>query len=598
MDILLVSSREADLAYMEATNEIAMAMNCSDISDFMEDADSAKKSNGGIINAIRNLVEKIKAFFTNLFSGSDEMRAKANAVLKNKELAAKKVEVLDNAKIKKNYGEFKRRIENAKTVEEVDKIAAEYNNKKNGKKILAACAVTVGLGALAAKVLAPKYKEANAKDLDELYKDYEQSNDAYLAEEKKYDDKYKGLGAKSKKVQDLHKEAESKLQHYESIKNGTAPKSELAKRKMHILGTVVADEMNALKESASQKVNAIRTNISGKVQAHKDVKAGKKAGKEVEKEVKETGIITKKNGQVDVEATQKAAPDYGESAEDPELAFFGETDLYEESGSIKEKVSEIIEKIIKAIKDAYQAIKDKVDRAKLKKILNSELAKSEKMIKFKVNDKAIVKAVDAELKIRNKAVVAVKKVEQDFVRGKISYEDATAKVEDIYTATNADVADIYTKHMAGYVKLQANEYRMSQIRTYTLKLMDYQDNILARCQKNIEAEEARILKEVKELEKASPYNEAADPVDATKNTSAMLRFKRKLATVFGRIDKSTANKIASTIAIASCIAVFHNYDKHYRATHSNDSNKGSMFDPNGLPGPGNKPVIDAEFRPA
>ena len=46
MDILLVSSREADLAYMEATNEIAMAMNCSDISDFMEDADSAKKSNG------------------------------------------------------------------------------------------------------------------------------------------------------------------------------------------------------------------------------------------------------------------------------------------------------------------------------------------------------------------------------------------------------------------------------------------------------------------------------------------------------------------------------------------------------------------------
>ena len=287
-----------------------------------------------------------------------------------------------------------------------------------------------------------------------------------------------------------------------------------------------------------------------------------------------------------------------DSAEDPELAFFGETDLYEESGSIKEKVSEVIEKIIKAIKDAYQAIKDKVDRAKLKKILNSELAKSEKMIKFKVNDKAIVKAVDAELKIRNKAIVAVKKVEQDFVRGKISYEDATAKVEDIYTSTNADITDIYTKHMEGYAKLQANEYRMSQIRTYTLKLMDYQDNILARCQKNIEAEEARILKEVKELEKASPYNEAADPVDSTKNTSTMLRFKRKLATVFGRIDKSTANKIASTIAIASCIAVFHNYDKHYRATHSNNSNKGSMFDPNGLPGPGNKPVIDAEFRPA
>lgn len=595
MDILLVSSREADLAYMECTNEIEMAMNASDIEAFTEDGDGTKKSDG-IGAKIQNLIEKIKKFFTNLFSGNDGIRDKAKAALQDKELAAKKVEVLDNVKIKKTYADFKRKIENAKTVEEVDRLTAEYNRKKAAKKIAIGCAVTVGLGALAAKVLAPRYKEANERDLDELEKDWKATHKKYLAEESKYA-RYKNLGGQSKKVQDLARADLAKRKHIQDIKDGTAPKGELARRKMHILGIAIADEANLLKESASQKMNAIKSGIAGKVQHHKDVKAGKKAGKEVANEARAAGVITRKDGSVDVEATQAAAPNYMDSADDAELAFFGEMEPFEESA--KEKISEVIEKIIKAIKDAYQALKDKVDRAKLNKILNSELAKSEKVVKFKVKDKAIVKAVDAELKIRNKTVIAVKKVEQDFVRGKISYEEAMAKIDDIGDSCIADINDVYIKHTEASVKLDVNPYRMCQVRDYTLKLVKYQNDVMDRCQKSIEEEENRILKEVKDLEKATPYNEAADPVDATKNTSAMLRFKRKLATVFGRVDKATMNKIASTIAIASCLAVFHNYYKHQNDNAGNSSTpKPSTFDPNGLPGPGNKPVIDAAFRPA
>ena len=58
-------------------------------------------------------------------------------------------------------------------------------------------------------------------------------------------------------------------------------------------------------------------------------KAGKRAGKGVAQEATANGIITRSDGQVDVEATQNAAADYMDSADDADLAaFFGVSDLY------------------------------------------------------------------------------------------------------------------------------------------------------------------------------------------------------------------------------------------------------------------------------
>ena len=58
-------------------------------------------------------------------------------------------------------------------------------------------------------------------------------------------------------------------------------------------------------------------------------KAGNRAGKGVAQEATANDIITRSDGQVDVEATQNAAADYMDSADDADLAaFFGVSDIY------------------------------------------------------------------------------------------------------------------------------------------------------------------------------------------------------------------------------------------------------------------------------
>ena len=58
-------------------------------------------------------------------------------------------------------------------------------------------------------------------------------------------------------------------------------------------------------------------------------KAGNRAGKGVAQEANANCILTRRDGQVDVEATQKASGDYMDSADDADLAaFFGVSDMY------------------------------------------------------------------------------------------------------------------------------------------------------------------------------------------------------------------------------------------------------------------------------
>ena len=58
-------------------------------------------------------------------------------------------------------------------------------------------------------------------------------------------------------------------------------------------------------------------------------KAGNRAGKGVAQEATANDIITRSDGQVDVEATQNAAADYMDSADDADLAaFFCVSDIY------------------------------------------------------------------------------------------------------------------------------------------------------------------------------------------------------------------------------------------------------------------------------
>lgn len=355
MNNLLVSSREADIAYLESMNEIELFSDSNYIDFFYEDGDSSIGST--IVNKIRNLVEKIQKFFTDLFSKitSSSLKSKADAAMKNdKALAAKKVEVLDTKKIGIFSKKYKEKIKNAKSMEELNKIMADYNKKKKiGFGVGAA--VTVGLGVLCGKVLVPKYKEEQQKIIDNLNKEVGDTYEKYQTAikecqvatnkadelEGKYTKYHKLTNKQASELRSAKTDAkiakkimEKTGQAYDDSINsrdhhGNLSKKELAQERLRCMGMVVSDEMNAVKEALMSKADAIRSGLSRKVQAHKDAKAGKRAGKEVARAARANGIITRRDGQVDVEATQNAAADYTDSADDADLAaFFGVSDMY------------------------------------------------------------------------------------------------------------------------------------------------------------------------------------------------------------------------------------------------------------------------------
>ena len=303
MNNLLISSREADIAYLESMNAIELFSDSSYVDFFYEDGDSSIGST--IVNKIRNLVEKIQKFFTDLFSKitSSSLKSKADAAMKNdKALAAKKVEVLDTKKIGIFSKKYKEKIKNAKSMEELNKIMSDYNKKKKIGFGVGAT-VTVGLGVLCGKVLVPKYKEEQQKIIGNLNKEVEDAYEKYDASIKECQDatnKADELEGKYAKYHKLTSKQTSELRsaktdaeiakkimektgqaYNDSINardhHGNLSKKELTQERLRCIGMVISDEANAVKQSSLSKVNAIKSCLSGKVQAYKDAKAGKRA---------------------------------------------------------------------------------------------------------------------------------------------------------------------------------------------------------------------------------------------------------------------------------------------------------------------------------
>lgn len=283
MNNLLISSREADIAYLESMNEIELFGDSSYIDFFCEDGDTSIGST--IVNKIRSLVEKIQRFFTDLFSKitSSSLKSKADEAMKNdKTLAAKKVEVLDTKKIGTFSKKYKEKIKNAKSMDELDKIMAEYNTKKKiGFGVGAA--VTVGLGVLCGKVLVPKYKEEQQKIIGNLNKEVDDAYEKYYAAIKECQDatnkfcklegRYEGYHKLTSKQASELRSAERDVNIAKKIRNKTGQalddainardhhadlsKKELAQERLRCMGMVVSDEMHAIKEAASSKFTAL-----------------------------------------------------------------------------------------------------------------------------------------------------------------------------------------------------------------------------------------------------------------------------------------------------------------------------------------------------
>lgn len=543
MEDYVRSSREADLAFLEATNTIAIAMDTESIDLFTEGADDKKSGFvDTIISKIRDLAEKIKKFFEDLFTSAKTklLKTKADTALKDKALANKKVEVLDTKKIGAFSKKYKEKIKNAKSIEEIDQIVAEYNKKK---KIAFGVGATVGvgLGVVAGKVLAPKYKEENAKYIDQLKYEMDGAEEAYKREFDRYAKNYGSkLAEQQKSVQELRAVADSKTRIYHDNTLGGLSGSELAKKRFHVLGMVITDEMKAAKASMASKYNAIKTGIANAKETHE----GKKAGEEIGKFVSNGNIVKNKDGSVNVAATQAM---YSDSVEEDLIGFGYYDEFFEESavdgaGKIAKAIGEFIDKLIQKLREFVQKVKDKAEVAKTKAILNSNLAKSKIMVKFGFHDKDIVKAVDGYYKLLNQSIIAMEKLTQKLKAGKINMDEfysAGDKIDAEFDKQLALLKKTYYSQKAD-ARVESNAYEAMKIREYLIKLESYQTKKIAEIHESANKALNKIREDARKVAEA----EAAAAAEKAQAAKAAERTKKVIAAV------------VSTIALTATVGIF------------------------------------------
>ena len=556
MDVVMISSREADIAYLESMNEIELFGDSNYIDFFCEDGETNIGS--AIVDKIRSLVEKIKKFFTDLFDkiASGSLKSKADAAMKkDKALAAKKVEVLDSKKIGNFSKKYTEKIKNAKSMEELDKIMAEYNTKKKiGFGVGAA--VTVGLAVLCGKVLVPKYKEEQQKIIDNLNNEVGDTYEKYQASVKECDgainkaqklkdtfSKYHKLtDAQASKLRSAEKDAMiAKKNKEESGKamddainardhHAALSKKELSQERLRCIGMIVSDTMNAVKNSTLSKYNAIKTGISETVANAKQAHAAKKA------------------------ATQAM---YSESAEADLLGFGSYDDIFEESASgIKTKISDFIDTLIKKLRELVDSVKNKIDIAKTKAILNSKLAKSNVKIMFAFHDKEIVKACSLAEKNLNDYIVAMQKLSQDLTSGKIKTTDEYYAKEraltDRFEINLRRIQDSYSMKKS-QTRLDADEHEASKVREYIIKLQDYQVKVIGNINTRTEKQLKAIRDEVKRAEEAA---EKAKEDARIAEELAQKNAKKALATKIARETSKVIGVIAGIAGVSVAIYAF------------------------------------------
>lgn len=543
MEDFMKSSREADIAFLEATNTIAIAMDTERIDLFTEGADDKKSGFvDTIISKIRDLAEKIKKFFDDLFTSAKTklLKSKADTALKDKALANKKVEVLDTKKIGAFSKKYKEKIKNAKSIEEIDQIVAEYNKKK---KIAFGVGATVGvgLGVVAGKVLTPKYKEENAKYIDQLKYEMDGAEEAYKREFDRYAKNYGSkLAEQQKSVQELRAVADSKTRIYHDNTLGGLSGLELAKKRFHVLGMVITDEMKGAKASMASKYNAIKTGIANAKETHE----GKKAGEEIGKFVSNGNVVKNKDGSVNVAATQAM---YSESAEADLLGFGSYDDIFEESavdgaGKIAKAIGEFIDKLIQKLREFVQKVNDKAEVAKTKAILNSNLAKSKIMVRFGFHDKDIVKAVDGYYKLVNQSIIAMEKLTQKLKAGKINMDEFYAagdKIDAEFDKQLALLKKTYYSQKAD-ARVESNAYEAMKIREYLIKLESYQTKKITEIHESAN----KVLNKIREDARKVAEAEAVVAAEKAQAAKAAERTKKVIAAV------------VSTIALTATVGIF------------------------------------------
>ena len=538
-DIFTISSREADIAYMEASDLFALSIDEGFITSFTEASEGEKTSKSGskIVETVKNLAEKILKFFQDFFN-SAKAKLLGNKIKENpKALENKKAEVLDLKKIMLFRKSYKKKIESAKTVEEVDAIVSEYE-KKN--KVAAVATVSTALAAVAGLIVSGRLKESGDKIVKELQESSNKANADYI------NAAFKGgsdvdITARKSAVDSAYDELAKKTK--------VDKKGNVVAKKGYALQKLISDDMKSVKDYFTSAVSAVSNGFKGAVQNVKD----KKILKEIDQamsERKKKGLF--KENSVEESADEILGDDFSSFEESfDDLTFFGE-ELFEESAlsTAGKKISDAIKILIEKIKKFYNDLKAKVDVAKVKAVLGCKAAKSNIKIKFAINDKNITKTVGLHTKAYNSYLVEVKKIEKKFLSGKITIDQFDAEAAKKYSDYLEETARINSMNSSLKANPDAHEARV--ISEYLMKLYNYQDKVLTELNKSINSELTRLQNEAEQAEKIRLANRTT----GEKIKDGAISVKNKIASAYANANKKTVANIIAAIGFGTALAIY------------------------------------------
>ena len=549
LDQFTISSKNADIAFLEAENMIDLAISSSDIYAFTEAVDESGKEGIGskIVKKIKDLADKIIKFFQDFYN-SAKAKILGNKIKEDpKALENKKAEILDTKKLLAFRKKYKTRIEKAKSIEEVDAIVAEYD-KKNKQIIAGSVAgfvAAVPLAVLGKQIASGKLKEAGDKLINDLCNEADVASANYDAamNSSADDDVMDSMITKSVKAE---KNIARKTRKNE---NG-----QLVAKKGYALQKLISDDMKSVKDWFASSIKAVSDGLKGAVQNAKDNNTLRKNKKKMD-EMKKNGMFSGPSMESAEDSYFCTDDSFYEEAF-TEASFFGEefdVEDYEEAFSdVKKKVSEVIQGIIEKIKKLYQEIKNKLEVAKIKSILKLKGASSTMKIKFAINDKNVTKTTKAYISAYEKYVTACKKIELQFTSGKITYDEFDKKIDDITALHDREIARI--DNLSATIKANAvmDEHEARQVKEYLSGLTNYEMKVMDTLQSNVDKELTRLKKEAEEAERIRLANRST----GEKIKDGLVSAKHKLASMYASANKKTITKVVGTIGLVALVTSF------------------------------------------
>lgn len=594
LDAYMLSNKEADIAYTECMNAINLFDDYAETSYFEDGTSSGKNFFQTLIDKIKALAEAVVKFFTDLGASAKAkiFGDKLSKAAKDKNLANKKVEVMDDHKIMNFFSSYQKKVYDAKSEEEIDKIVSDYEKKRNTAGIFA---VVLTVAAIAGKKIYDKgYPERLAKQTntanEQLAKLCDTVAEYNMTLDAAPDAVIKDLQHTQKKVEKLNNK-KAKLD---------AKQARIAKRKASVISKMGSEGITTLKSAVTNRFSKIGAAISGAASevkatakatknqmnagvknpltAAKNARAGLAAGRAVGKEAAELGYTTESaeeaifSGEIYMEESDMSTEDlfgidpFSESSED----IFGTDDeAFEESASdVAGKISAAIKKLIEKIKQMYTELKKKMEVAKLKAILGSSAAKSTIQIRFSMRDKDIAKQINMIEKCENKYTVGLKKIEQKYVSGKMSTDEMYDAIDKLDRDFYEQVDHIYNTNAS--IKAEAAKrtdmYNAREVKSYCEKLILMQTNVNKTLWNSIEKETSRLEREAAELERAKAE-------EAKRQAS----IKYKLAQAYARANKKALGTATAIISVVATITAFGLKLKS-KSTNVNESAE-DVFDP-------------------